>query len=713
MKPFTALSQPFRGVVAILGVATLSACSTLTPPKQTPAKLLEQSRSSIVTTSAVSAATRSILVSSGHTQESCMADFEDCIQAIDATFLVETPSRLKLAVLSELYYTRAQTLIAQDACRLELDRPPIDPYYANAPLSDEAMRAQSEAKQMCAAQYREALYQTIKSSYAYLFYHGLGGAEASSPIAQDDDVRTLDLYHLAINDLVTQIYRADRGIFADAKINDVSSSKTTTNHNQLPISTIYSQDQSQKHTVHLSVAADDYLQKILADSDGHRALFSDLISAYDSRLVNLDVNARRSGLGVSFIGAIHDRHTVSARKMNIEPNKPLDDRIHPAGHVQLTAMVQPRGDDLKQVLAADEFDAYFFNPTKQASITMYGTEHPLTANFSAGYALWLSENQLRQISLMNMISRQDAMALPELFMLKPYQPDQQVIIMLHGLASSPATWVNLTNTLLSDPKLNDNYQVWQIAYSTNLPILENRYQIHQLIRQAFQAVDPTGQDRASRNAVIIGHSMGGVISRMLVSDTDLTAALARLDDKKQYQLINRLSSDQRQAINDRLMLSSLPQIDEAVFISAPHRGTDYADRWFTRAARRVIRLPAELTKSITEALSGEGSAQSFLGSLYLQNGASQLSDRSSFVALTKDIQISPSVRYHTIVGNHRGDQDSVDTVGAAISDGVVPYDSSHLEGAASETIITGKHNIHENPKTILQLRKILHQHLLH
>lgn len=197
-----------------------------------------------------------------------------------------------------------------------------------------------------------------------------------------------------------------------------------------------------------------------------------------------------------------------------------------------------------------------------------------------------------------------------------------------------------------------------------------------------------------------------------MSDTDLTAALARLDDKKQYQLINRLPSDQRQAINDRLMLSALPQVDEAVFISAPHRGTDYADR-FTRAARRVIRLPVELTKSITGALNSEGSAQSFLGSLYLQNGASRLSDRSSFVALTEDVQISPSVRYHTIVGNHRGDQDSVDTVGAAISDGVVPYDSSHLEGAASETIITGRHNIHENPKTIVQLRKILHQHLLH
>lgn len=711
MKPFTALSQPFRGVVAILGVATLSACSTLTPPKQTPAKLLEQSRSSIVTTAAVSAATRSILVSSGHTQESCMADFEDCIQAIDATFLADTPSRLQLSVLSELYYTRAQALIAQDACRQELDRPPIDPYYANAPKSDEAIRNHTQAKQLCAAQYREALYQTIKLSYAYLFYHGLGGAEAPSPIAQDADVRTLDLYHLAINDLVTQIYRADRGIFADAKIDDLLNKQAKANHGQLQISTIHSQDQTHSHTLRLSVAADEYLQKVLDDSGDHQTLFSDLISAYDSRLVDLDVNARRSGIGVSFIGALHDRHTVSARKLNIEPNKPLNERIHPAGHVQLTAMVQPRGDDLKQVLAATEFDAYFFNPTKQASIMMYGTEHPLTANFSAGYALWLSENQLQQISLMNMISRQDAMALPELFMLRPYQPDQQVIIMLHGLASSPTTWVNLTNTLLSDPKLNDNYQVWQIAYSTNLPILENRYQIHQLIRQAFQTVDPTGQDRASRNAVIIGHSMGGVISRMLVSDTDLTTALARLDDKKQYQLINRLPSDQRQTIKDRLTLSSLPQIDEAVFISAPHRGTDYADRWFTRAARRVIRLPVEFTKSVTAALSSDNNPQSFLGSLYLQNGASQLSDRSSFVALTEDVQISPRVRYHTIVGNHRGDQDSTDAVGTAISDGVVPYDSSHLEGAASETIITGRHNIHENPKTIVQLRKILYAHL--
>lgn len=46
-----------------------------------------------------------------------------------------------------------------------------------------------------------------------------------------------------------------------------------------------------------------------------------------------------------------------------------------------------------------------------------------------------------------------------------------------------------------------------------------------------------------------------------------------------------------------------------------------------------------------------------------------------------------------------------------LSDGIVPYTSSHLENANSENIITGRHNIHENPKTTLQLRKILHEEI--
>ena len=55
--------------------------------------------------------------------------------------------------------------------------------------------------------------------------------------------------------------------------------------------------------------------------------------------------------------------------------------------------------------------------------------------------------------------------------------------------------------------------------------------------------------------------------------------------------------------------------------------------------------------------------------------------------------------------------DVAQTITAPTSDGIVPYKSSHLEGAASETIIKGGHSIQDTPEAVLTLRKILHQHL--
>jgi hypothetical protein len=350
-------------------------------------------------------------------------------------------------------------------------------------------------------------------------------------------------------------------------------------------------------------------------------------------------------------------------------------------------------------------------------------------------------------------------------MLEPYDPDKRVIVMIHGLASSPATWVNLTNDIFNDDKLRDNYQVWQIFYPTNLPILENRYQIQKLLETTYQQTDPSGQNRASKNSVIISHSMGAVISRMMLSNDNLMDDLDRLDDQdmlsmsEKHKIRNALNqSFGGQQLKDRFELQALPQVDTAVFLSAPFRGTDYADRWFTRALRRIVYLPVGLVKTITDNLAAitiKGDlAQNPLGALYLQNGASQLSNKSSFIQLTKDISIDDGVTYHSIIANNDADitqglaqmqpngakidlstavsSDTSDTsdisskplVAAVVvdndisqalterlSDGIVPYTSAHLEGASSETVINGGHSIQANPQTILTLRRILHKQL--
>lgn len=92
-------------------------------------------------------------------------------------------------------------------------------------------------------------------------------------------------------------------------------------------------------------------------------------------------------------------------------------------------------------------------------------------------------------------------------MLEPYNPNKRVIVLIHGLASSPEAWVSLTNDIIGADDLRDNYQVWNVFYSTNMPIVESRYQIYSLLQQAFLNMDDSS--RAAKDAVLIGHSMGG------------------------------------------------------------------------------------------------------------------------------------------------------------------------------------------------------------
>ncbi|MBR7559653.1 hypothetical protein KC218_24185, partial [Mycobacterium tuberculosis] len=87
-------------------------------------------------------------------------------------------------------------------------------------------------------------------------------------------------------------------------------------------------------------------------------------------------------------------------------------------------------------------------------------------------------------------------------------------------------------------------------------------------------------------------------------------------------------------LSDRFKLQALPQVDRAIFISSPFRGTDYADRWFTRSLRRIISLPAGFIRTVygnLNSLFTEGVVSSNpLAQLFLENGASQLSSHSYF-----------------------------------------------------------------------------------
>ncbi|WP_348653393.1 alpha/beta hydrolase [uncultured Psychrobacter sp.] len=803
--------RPIASVALLTAAMLLPACSVVSVEKQASAKTISAQRGNIVTDNQLSSDTASALLSAGLDEQACMQRFDLCLTQLTDSIL-NKHYRPALAIFAELHYAKARQLADSQNCRNALARPPLDPYYANAPLSDDDAKTQQEETDLCLNNYQDRLFDAVKYSYTYLFYdsltHDFEGADESyrsahtqTRIPTDNDIQTQDIYNAASNDVITQLYRSTENsdkLMNGKKVEYLTIPSTKRNSsdqaaitNRAPL-----KGKAIDQVKVMKVQVDDYDLGIylpnennyLQNAHKQDSALADLVSTYELRLSGLNSVSKRPGLGISLVASLDDRYTTTIRQLlssslsgrfanesdNTKDSEPSS-RIYPTGHLLLTGLIKPSGDSVLDVLSSRQLDIHLYNPYRTETVNILNDNYPLAANFSAGYGMWLAENQLDSVGYLNLITRQPDARLPKLFMLEPYDPDKRVIIMLHGLASSPATWVNLTNDILNDDKLRDNYQVWQIFYPTNLPILENRYQIQQLINTTYEQTDPTGQNRASKNSVIVSHSMGALIARMMLSDENLVEDLDRLDDQ------DILSNSEKRQIRDalkesfgekelrkRFELHSLPQVDTAVFLSAPFRGTDYADRWFTRALRRIVYLPVGLVKTVTDNLATIATqgdlAQNPLGALYLQNGASQLSDDSSFIELTKDLTINSRVTYHSIIANNDADitkglaqaqpdgakidlsqaveeKTEDDNASARVSDdtselppeplvaavtvdknisqaltqrlsdGIVPYTSAHLDGAASETVINGGHSIQTNPQTILTLRRILHKQL--
>lgn len=79
--------------------------------------------------------------------------------------------------------------------------------------------------------------------------------------------------------------------------------------------------------------------------------------------------------------------------------------------------------------------------------------------------------------------------------------------------SGPATFANLTNRLLVDPVIRENYQFWFFGYPSGLAWTIPASRQRQALKELMQEYNPRGTSREMNNIVMVGHSMGGLITR--------------------------------------------------------------------------------------------------------------------------------------------------------------------------------------------------------
>jgi len=253
----------------------------------------------------------------------------------------------------------------------------------------------------------------------------------------------------------------------------------------------------------------------------------------------------------------------------------------------------------------------------------------------------------------------------------------------------------MINTLRGDPEIRKNYQFWFYSYPSGYPYPHSAA----ILRRELDAIGR--RYPLKHKMVLIGHSMGGCISRLMITDTG---------DKLWMEVFKKrpedvpLSPESRALLTEALFFKPRREVGRVIFVSAPLKGSELASGWIGRLGTRLVKSPANLVKVGAEALKTISFGEGELRLKQIPDSVDTLAPNNRFVRAINTIPIAPGIPYHTILGD-RGKGNSPNS-----SDGVVPYWSSHMEGAVSEKVVPSSHSAHQNPAAIAEVRRIL---LLH
>lgn len=334
------------------------------------------------------------------------------------------------------------------------------------------------------------------------------------------------------------------------------------------------------------------------------------------------------------------------------------------------------------------------DPLAHETTRISGHAHPLAADFTAPLAVMLQTTNPMKHEFAQMFNPEKFARTEAIERLQPYDPKKTIVIVIHGLFGSQATWIPTINTLRSDPMMRKHYQFWFYSFPSGYPYPYSAA----ILREKLDAVEKRFPTR--KPMVVIGYSLGGCICRLLITDSG---------DRLWMKIFGRppdevpLSAHARQYFNQELFFHHRPEIGRVIFIATPLRGTTLASGWLGRLGANLIqsaRVAAQASKEMLRLASAEDE----LKPKRRANSVDTLSPKSCFVNAINAIPIVPGIPYDTIIGD-RGRGDSPNS-----SDGVVPYWSSHMDEAEAEYVVPSNHKTYQNPEAIATVLHILKKH---
>ena len=215
-------------------------------------------------------------------------------------------------------------------------------------------------------------------------------------------------------------------------------------------------------------------------------------------------------------------------------------------------------------------------------------------------------------------------------------------------------------------------------------------------------MDPHGHDSALQRMVVIGHSQGGLLTKLTAIDSGNrfweNISAASLDSFD-------IDPEAHELLRQSLFFTPEPFVERVIFLATPHRGSYLAKGWLGGLASWLVKLPRGLLKRGFDAIMHNQEALLIHKLKTPPTSIDNMAPGNPFIRTLASIPVVPRIKAHSIIAV-QGDGPANEG-----SDGVVDYNSARMDGVVSEFVVRSGHSTQSHPDTIEEVRRILLEHL--
>src|SRR4029453_16676032 len=155
----------------------------------------------------------------------------------------------------------------------------------------------------------------------------------------------------------------------------------------------------------------------------------------------------------------------------------------------------------------------------------------------------------------------------ELYATVPHRRGRIPVVFVHGTASSFGRWAEMYNRLAADSRLRDRYEFWFFSYDSGNQLGWSAMLLRESLERAVKLLDPEGTDPGPPRMAVIGHSQGGLLTKVTAIDSG--SRFWDLAFKRPFETLD-VSPETRDLLRRIAFVTPLPFVKRVAFLPTPH-----------------------------------------------------------------------------------------------------------------------------------------------